>query len=70
MTLDPALIHEAVELTTCYYATPRSAVEEDCFLDAFVAEFVAESESLEGHDTTPTEVLNAARDLALSELAA
>ena len=43
MTLDPALLREAVELTARYNATPCSAVEED-FL---VAEFVAESESLE-----------------------
>ncbi len=70
MTLDPALLHEAVERTARYHANLRSAVEEDALMDAFVAEFVAESESLEGHDTTPMEVLNAARDLALAELAA
>jgi hypothetical protein len=70
MTLDPALLREAVELTALYHATPRSAVEEDSLMDAFVAEFVAESESLEGYDTTPTEVLNAARDLAVAELVA
>jgi hypothetical protein len=68
VTLDPALLQEAVELTARYYATPRSAVDEDALMDAFAAEFVAESESLEGHDATPTEVLNASRDLALAKL--
>ncbi len=34
-------------------------------MDGFVAEFVAESESLEGYDTNSADVLNSARDLAL-----
>jgi hypothetical protein len=69
MTLDPALLRDAVELTARYHAAPRSAVEEDALMDAFVAEFVAESESLAGYDATPLEVLNASRDLALAEYA-
>ena len=64
--LDQTLLREALELTRRDADTPRTAVDEDRLLDGFVAEFVAESESLEGHDSKPVDVLNSARDLALT----
>jgi hypothetical protein len=66
MTLDRTLLHEIVKITLQDAATPRTSVDEDRLMDGFVAEFVAESESLEGHDSNPGEVLDSARDLALS----
>ena len=65
MSIDPALLREAVELTIKDAAIPRTAVEEERRRDGFIAEFIAESESLEGNDTTPIAVLNSARDLVL-----
>jgi len=62
MTLNENLRREALELTAKDKATPRTAVDEDRLMDGFVAE----SESLEGHDSKPAEVLNSARDLALA----
>ena len=63
MPLDSALLKEALDLTARDGAAARSAVDEDCLMDRFVAEFVAESESLEGHDSVASEVLDAARNL-------
>jgi hypothetical protein len=64
--LDRTLLREALELTARDAATPRTPIDEERLMDGFVAEFVAESESLEGHDTKPIEVLDSVRDLALS----
>jgi hypothetical protein len=66
MQLDRTILHEALDATTRDAATPRTAVEEDRLMDGFVAEFVAGSESLEGHDTNSAEVLDSARDLAFA----
>jgi len=65
MTLDRALVQEALDVTARDAAVPRTPIDEDRLMDGFVAEFVAESESLEGHDTNSADVLNSARDLAL-----
>ena len=65
MTLDGDLVAEAVALTDRDASTYRSALEKDRLLDRFVAEFVAASASLEGHDSTPSEVLDSVRDLIL-----
>jgi hypothetical protein len=64
--LDPTLLKEALDLTAQDAATARASVEEDRLMLGFVAEFVAESESLEGHDSKPGQVLDSARDLALA----
>jgi hypothetical protein len=61
------LLAEVVALNARDRATARTAVEEDCLLDLFVADFVAESESLEGHDTDASEVLDAARALVTAQ---
>jgi hypothetical protein len=66
MTVDQSLLREALELTTLDRATPRTAIEEDCLMDGYIAEFVAESESLEGHDSKASEVLDSARALVLT----
>jgi len=65
MPLDRALVQEALDVTARDAAAPRTPIDEDRLMDGFVAEFVAESESLEGYDTNSAEVLNSARDLAL-----
>lgn len=66
MPIDRTLLQEALELTARDAAAPRTPVDEDRLMDGFVAEFVAESESIEGHDSKPVEVLDSARDLALA----
>jgi hypothetical protein len=63
MTVDQSLLREALELTTRDRRTPRTAGEEDHLMDRYIAEFVAESESIEGHDCTASEVLASARSL-------
>ncbi len=64
MTIDRALLREALDLTAEDRATPRTAVQEDVLMEVFIAEFVAESESLEGHESKASEVLDASRELA------
>jgi hypothetical protein len=64
MITDRALLMEALKLTNEDRATARTAVEEDVLMDMFVAEFVAESESLEGYDSKAADVLDASRELA------
>ncbi len=66
MTLNAELLRKAIELTKRDRATPRTEAEKDILLDRFVAEFVAESESMEGHATKASEVFDSVRDLALA----
>ena len=66
MLLNTELLREAVDLTIRDRDIPRTQVDEDLLLEGFIAEFVAESESLEGHDSKPTEVMDSVRDLALA----
>jgi hypothetical protein len=65
MTLDAESLRRATELTERDRSTPRTEAESDILLDRFVAEFVAESESMEGHATKASEVFDSVRDLAL-----
>lgn len=62
------LISEARRLTNLDANTARTAVESACLMDGFVAEFVAESESLEGCDASPADVLDSVRDLVLIKI--
>ncbi len=66
MATETSLIREALELTERYEAAPRSDVDRDVVVSAFLADFVAESESLEGHASQPREVLDSVRDLTLA----
>jgi hypothetical protein len=66
MTVNQSLLREALELTALDRATPRTTLEEACLMDGYIAEFVAESESLEGHDCTASDVLDSARALGLT----
>ena len=65
MRLSPSLVQEALKVTALDAAVPRTPVDEDRLSDRLVAEFVAESESLEGHDIGAVDVLNSVRDLTL-----
>lgn len=65
MTVDRNLLLEALRLTDVDHSMQRTAVQADCLMDSFVAQFVSESESIEGHNSTPREVLDSARDLVL-----
>jgi len=66
VTVNQLFLREALELTALDRAKRRTAIEEDCLMDDYVAEFVAESESLEGHDSAASEVLASARALGLT----
>ena len=61
--INQTLLSRAVELTELDASAPRTLIQEDVLMDAYVAEFVSESESLEGNDSTPAEVLDASREL-------
>ena len=63
MIIDQSLLREALELTTRDRRTPRTAGDMDHLMDRYIAEFVAESESIEGHDCTASEVLASAHAL-------
>ncbi len=65
MPLDGALVQEALDVTARDAAAPRTPVDEDRLMNGSVAEFVAESESLEGYDINSADILNSSRDLAL-----
>jgi hypothetical protein len=65
LMLDPDLLQKAVTITADDAVAARTPVDEDRLLAGFVAEFVAESESLDGHDTNAADVLNSVRDLVL-----
>ena len=65
MVLDRVQRLEALRLMALDSDTARTAVDSARLMNGFVAEFVAESESLEGCDTKPADVLDSARDLAL-----
>lgn len=62
---DPTLVAEALRLTREDREAPRTAVDEARLADRFAAEFVAESESLADHPTTPRQVLDAHRNHVL-----
>jgi hypothetical protein len=65
MTLDRSLRLEATRLTAQDDTAVRTLMDEDRLLTGFVAEFVAQSESLEGHDSKASDVLDSMRDLVL-----
>ena len=65
MTVDRVLLLEALHLTAKDRDERRTAVQADMLMDKFVAEFVAESESLEGHASKASEVLDASQALAV-----
>lgn len=67
MTVNPSLLREALKLTALDRGMYRTAIEEDCLMDGYIAEFVAESESLEGNDTKASEVLDSARALVVTK---
>ena len=66
MTVNQSLLRKALALTALDCATPRTAIEEDSLMDGYVAEFVAESESLERHDCTASDVLHSSQALGLT----
>jgi hypothetical protein len=65
MTINQKLVLEAVDLTAQESAIHRTDVDRDVLLSRFVAEFVAESESLEGYESKASDVFDSVRDLSL-----
>ena len=66
MTIRADLLETAVSLTKRELGVVRSQTDTDVIDRRFLAEFVAESESLEGHDTKPGDVLDSVKRLILA----
>lgn len=64
--MDQELVRSALLLTLETINSPTNSVSEAVGLERFVSEFVAESESLEGHVSTAAAVLESRNALILA----
>jgi len=66
MVLDRSKRIEALKLMALDSKTARTAVDNTRLMVGFIAEFIAESESLEGYEANAADVLDSVRDLVLN----
>lgn len=66
MAIDRDLVSRVFASEKADGLIPRSSLDEARLEERYLAEFVAESESMEGYQSSATEVLDGVRDLVMA----